>query len=87
MSFLMSYVYSVDNKNSADNESSTKISVSSVYSVDNKNFRITNIQKEEAVFTYNLFSLIIKNPDLIYFCSCKYTNKTDTLQIFPQFFL
>ena len=45
------------------------------------------IQKEEAVFTYNLFSLIIKNPDLIYFCSCKYTNKTDTLQIFPYIFL
>ena len=87
MSFLMSYVCSVDNKNSADNESSTKISVSSVYSVDNKNFRITNIQKEEAVFTYNLFSLIIKNPDLIYFCSCKYTNKTDTIQIFPYIFL
>ena len=45
------------------------------------------IQKEEAVFTYNLFSLIIKNPDLIYFFSCKYTNKTDTLQIFPYIFL
>ena len=45
------------------------------------------IQKEEAVFTYNLFSLIIKNPYLIYFCSCKYTNKTDTLQIFPYIFL
>ena len=28
-----------------------------------------------------------KNPYLIYFCSCKYTNKTDTLQIFPYIFL
>ena len=28
-----------------------------------------------------------KNPYLFYFCGCKYTNKTDTLQIFPQFFL
>ena len=28
-----------------------------------------------------------KNPYLIYFCSCKYTNKTDTIQIFPYIFL
>ena len=46
------------------------------------------IQKEEAVFTYNLFCHFFpKNPFHVYFSGYKYTNNTDTLQIFPSFFL
>ena len=86
MSFLMSYVCSVDNKNSADNENLqqkspcppcipwiTKISGSPTY-------------KKKRRYSHTTSSAQ-KNPYLIYFCSCKYTNITDTLQIFPQFFV
>ena len=84
--FSMSSVCSVDNKNSADNENLqqkspcppcipwiTKISGSPTY-------------KKKRRYSHTTSSAQ-KNPYLIYFCSCKYTNKTDTIQIFPYIFL
>ena len=43
--------------------------------------------KKKRRYSHTTSSALHKNPYLIYFFSCKYTNKTDTLQIFPYIFL
>ena len=43
--------------------------------------------KKKRRYSHTTSSALHKNPYLIYFFSCKYTNKTDTIQIFPYIFL
>ena len=45
------------------------------------------LYKKKRRYSHTTSSALHKNPYLIYFFSCKYTNKTDTLQIFPYIFL
>ena len=49
--------------------------------------KIRWLYKKKRRYSHTTSSALHKNPYLIYFFSCKYTNKTDTLQIFPYIFL